>query len=99
MMVTAADYNIIVMSASDEDSASDEPTVVSLTADQVSQWNMTGQVPSAEGSPDDASPTHPSKNDPFNEKFDDIATDIIICTLVLAFVAIQYRDIIRTCHD
>ena len=50
------------------------------------------QQPTQQGGGED------SFRSPIQENRGDMATDIIICTMVVAFVALQYRDIIQTCQ-
>ena len=60
--------------------------------------NQTHHLSPESTSYEESSPSSSSSKDNMNHKFDDIAADIVICTLVLAFVALQYRDIVLTCR-
>lgn len=110
MIVAATDYNLFLVSTSDENNkpSSDQVPVSSSHTALTSHTNYTKsssttpQSPPFEDSTEDSTLLYTKKSEShsqFIESLDDIATDIIICTLVAAFVALQYRDIIRTCEQ
>jgi hypothetical protein len=107
MLVAATDSSLLVMpvATGDDDPTTDLATAVTIQEPLVSLLNnltfhKSALLPTCEESFQDSLKSFPRQNPPdsFNERLDDIATDIIICTLVAAFVALQYRDIIHTCQ-
>ena len=108
MVVSATDFSLVAMSSSahggssvattgmDDTDTDTRPTEMVLA----SNYTIDAVSSSADESSrqDSSSPIPNSQRDSFNEKVEDITADIIICVLVAAFVALQYRDIIQTCH-
>jgi hypothetical protein len=107
MLVAATDNSLLVtpVAAADDGPTADLATGVTIQEPLISFLNNltfheSGLLPTCEESFQDSLKSFPGQNPPnsFNERLDDIATDIIICTLVAAFVALQYCDIIHTCQ-
>lgn len=71
---------------------------VTSSSSELSHYNFSQPLPSkpyVQGRHSSPLETNTPQN---NSSFDDIAADIVICTIILAFVALTYRDAALSCR-